>query len=70
MRRCPSLLLKVDISRAFDSVSWLFLIDVMHHIGFPVAWLEWVSILLSSTSTRILLNGVQGERIYHAKGLR
>jgi hypothetical protein len=67
--RCrPALLLKVEISRSFDSVSWLFLIDVMAHVGFPLAWRDWIAALLSSASTRIMLNGMQGERICHARG--
>jgi hypothetical protein len=30
----------MDISRSFGSVSLSFLIDVMRHVGFPVAWRE------------------------------
>jgi hypothetical protein len=29
-----SLLFKLDITKAFDSISWPFLIDVMKHLGF------------------------------------
>jgi hypothetical protein len=45
-RRHPSLLLKVDISRAFDSVCWPFLLEVMAYVGFPVVWREWIAVLL------------------------
>lgn len=37
-RKFPSLLLKVDIAKAFDSVGWPFLIEVLEHIGFPRRW--------------------------------
>ena len=33
-----SLLFKLDITKAFDSVSWPFLIDVMKHHGFGQIW--------------------------------
>jgi hypothetical protein len=46
-RRQPSILLKVDIARAFDSVAWSFLIAILLHTGFPSKWLEWTSALLS-----------------------
>lgn len=69
-RRAPKLLLKVDIAKAFDSVAWPFLLHVMSHMGFPRAWLEWTSILLASASTRISMNGLPGQRICHARGLR
>jgi hypothetical protein len=35
MRRVPSLLLKVDIARAFDSVARPFLLEILEHMGFP-----------------------------------
>jgi hypothetical protein len=69
-RKRPSLLLKVDISRAFDSVSWPFLLEVIHKIGFPNKWLDCTSTLLSTASTRVMLNCSPGQRIYHASGLR
>jgi hypothetical protein len=65
-RSHSSLLLKVDISRAFDSVCWSFLLDVMTFVGFPAVWREWIAVLLSSASMRIQLNGAQGDRICHA----
>jgi hypothetical protein len=37
-RKWPSLLVKVDIARAFDSVTWSFLLEVLQHIGFPARW--------------------------------
>jgi hypothetical protein len=42
----------------------------MRHVGFPAARGQWISTLLSTATTRILLNGVQGEHICHASGLR
>jgi hypothetical protein len=69
-RRSPTILLKIDIAKAFDTVSWSFLIEVMAHMGFGRRWRNWVSIILSTASTKILLNGHPGRRICHARGLR
>jgi len=66
----PCVLLKIDIAKAFDSVSWPFLLEVLQHLGFGRRWRNWISIALSSASTRILLNGQPGKRICHARGLR
>ena len=63
-------LLKLDISRTFDSVSWPFLLEVLRHLGFGRRWCEWVCIMLSAASTRILVNGSPGPPILHAKGIR
>jgi hypothetical protein len=33
-KNCARILLKLDITKAFDSVSWPFLLEVMKHLGF------------------------------------
>jgi hypothetical protein len=68
--RTPSLLLKINIACTFDSVSWPFLLEILDHLGFPRRWCEWVSAILASASTRVLLNERPGSRICHSKGLR
>jgi len=65
----PLILLKLDITKAFDSVSWSFLLEVMQRVGFGPVWCDIISGILAS-STQILLNGSPGERIVHRRGLR
>jgi hypothetical protein len=67
--RVPSLLLKVDIARAFDSVAWPFLLEILEHLGFPSGWRNWVTALLSSASTQVIMNIMLGDKIFHATGL-
>ena len=69
-KRIPSALFKVDIAKAFDSVNWSFLLAILRHMGFPRRWINWISLLLSTTSTKIILNGQPGKRIIHMRGLR
>ena len=64
----PRILLKLDISKAFDSVAWPFLLEVMQHLGFGQIWRDIISGLLCSSSTQVLLNGIPGERISHWRG--
>jgi hypothetical protein len=65
-----SLLLKLDITKTFDSVFWPFLIDVMKHFGFGQIWRDIICGLLSSSSTQVLLNGFPGNCIKHQRALR
>jgi hypothetical protein len=37
-RRAPTVLLKVDLSKAFDTVAWSFLLEVLTRLGFPLRW--------------------------------
>lgn len=64
------LLLKLDISKAFDSVSWPFLLEVLQKLGFGQIWCDILSGLLASSSTQILLNGTPGVSFLHKRGLR
>lgn len=68
--KAPRVLLKLDIAKAFDSVSWPFLLEILRHLGFRTRWREWVSILTSTASTRILINGAPGPPVVHECGLR
>lgn len=65
-----SLFIKVDISKAFDSVNWAYLLETLQNFGFGQKWRNWVANLLGTSSSRILLNGAPGDHIYHARGLR
>jgi hypothetical protein len=68
-RQKPSFLFKIDIAHAFDSVAWLFLLEILAHMGFPARWRDWISALLASASTKILLNATLGDIICHVRGL-
>ena len=50
---------------AFDSISCPFLFEVLRHYGFGDCFLDWLAILLSSVSTKVLLNGKPGPAIWH-----
>ena len=69
-KKIPSALVKIDIAKAFDTVNWRFLLRLLRHLGFSRRWLDWISLILSSASTKVILNGSPGRRICHARGLR
>lgn len=69
-RKIKGVFLKLDITRAFDSLSWPFLFEDMKAKWFGERWMSWMSILLCTASTRVLVNGIPARRIFHARGLR
>jgi hypothetical protein len=69
-RKEPGVLLKLDLARAFDSLSWSFLFEVLERLGFPVMVRRWITIAFRTVTTKVAVNGVPGRRITHARGLR
>ena len=69
-KKVPILLLKLDISKAFDTLSWPFLLDTLHAWGFGQTWRRWIETLLSTATSRIILNGQKGPPIRHLRGVR
>lgn len=66
----PMILLKLDLMKAFDSVQWPFLLEVLSRMVFGPKWRSWICGLLANSSTRILVNGVPGRTILNCCGLR
>lgn len=69
-QKLPRILLKLDIAKAFDSVSWSFLLEVLRHRGFGPGWRNLICGILYTSSTRVLTNVSPGEEIQHQRGLR
>ena len=63
------MLIKLHISRAFDSLSWVFLFEVLRGMGFGDMFLRWIAILLFTGSFKVLVNGMLGRKIMQARGL-
>jgi hypothetical protein len=45
--------------------------DMIQHLGFPTIFIfDWDVALLSTSSSRVLLNGIAGDPIKHGRELR
>ncbi|WVZ87250.1 hypothetical protein U9M48_033920 [Paspalum notatum var. saurae] len=69
-KKIPKLLLKVDISKAFDSLAWSFLLEMLRSLGFGSRWRNWIFVLLASATSKVLLNGDPRRAIRHMRGVR
>ncbi|GJS57859.1 RNA-directed DNA polymerase, eukaryota, reverse transcriptase zinc-binding domain protein [Tanacetum coccineum] len=69
-KKLKLLLFKVDFEKAFDSVNWKFLIDIMSQIGFGAKWCKWIHACLSSASISILINFSPSKEFSMKHGLR
>lgn len=49
--------LKVDIRKAYDSVSWSFLMDIMRRMVFGTGWIQWIKAFFTSARYSVIING-------------
>lgn len=67
-RKMPIIALKFYFQKAFDSVSWNCLSQVLEARGFPQRWVQWISALLSTGSSRVLINDKLDDPIAAKRG--
>nr|GEZ75811.1 RNA-directed DNA polymerase, eukaryota [Tanacetum cinerariifolium] len=61
---------KVDFEKAFDSVRWDFLEDVLKKFGFGSCWCDWIVSCLKSSKGLVLVNGSPTSEFQLYKGLK
>jgi hypothetical protein len=64
------LILKLDYKKAYDKVSWEFLIDVPKKRGFGDRWIGWIQCMLHKGFVGLTINNKEGEFFQTGKGLR
>ena len=71
MRRKESgLVCKLDIEKAYDSINWDFLFQVMGRMGFGSQWLSWIKWCISTVSFSVLINGSPAGFFLSSRSLR
>lgn len=53
-QRCA---IKIDISKAFDSVQWSFLLNTLETMRFPPQFIHWISLCVTTASFSVQVNG-------------
>ena len=69
-RKKCGLVCKLDIEKAYDSISWEFLYKVLDKMGFGRRWLNWIKWCISTASFSILINGTLAGFFQSSMGLR
>ena len=65
-----SMVLKIDLSKSYDRVSWTYFRIVLSKIGFDGNFISWVMSSLSSVSFSLLVNGAASPFFKSGRGLR
>lgn len=69
-RSSPRCTIKVDLQKAYDTVSWSFLREVLVGLGFPPIFVGWVMQCVSTPTFSIALNGSLTGFFAGKRGLR
>lgn len=68
--KIPLALLKLDIRKAFDTISWEFTLKVMQKLDFPQKWINWIDMAIFRGSSQVLINGQLRRRLLLRRGVR
>jgi hypothetical protein len=68
--KTPGMLIKLDLSKAFDKASWQYLRAILNSFGFDQDWVNWILNLTSSAFFSILVNGVPSRPFSASRGIR
>ncbi|GJT80238.1 RNA-directed DNA polymerase, eukaryota, reverse transcriptase zinc-binding domain protein [Tanacetum coccineum] len=69
-KKKQSLVFKVDFEKAFDSVRWDYLDDILRRFGFGEKWCSWIQSCLRSSRGSVIVNGSPTEEFQFHKGLK
>ncbi|GJY51536.1 RNA-directed DNA polymerase, eukaryota [Tanacetum coccineum] len=69
-KRKKALFFKVDFAKAYDSIRWDYLLDVLHAFGFGPNWCKWIQGIFSSAMASILVNGSPTSEFPFFRGLK
>ena len=60
----------IDISKAFDSVQWIFLLNTLQALGLPAKFIKWISLCITTASFSVQVNGELAGYFQRNRGLR
>lgn len=66
----PRCAMKIDMSKAFDSVQWDFLLNVFEAMNFPEKFIHWINLCISTASFSVQVNGELAGFFQSGRGLR
>ena len=62
--------IKIDLSKAYDRVCWLYLRMLLTHLGFCYEFVRWIMACISTVSFAVLINGAASPFFHAGRGLR
>lgn len=69
-KKIKGAILKIDLSKAFDRVNWLYVKMILTHLVFPPPFIDWIMCCINLASFSVLINGSTSHFFHAKRGLR
>nr|GEW51342.1 RNA-directed DNA polymerase, eukaryota [Tanacetum cinerariifolium] len=69
-KKKQSFIFKIDFEKAYDSVRWDYLVDVLLKFGFENRWCGWIRECLQSSWGSVIVNGSPTKEFQFFRGLK
>eukprot|EP00253_Pinus_taeda_P035172 PITA_35172 len=69
-KHLKAIILKIDLAKAFDRVSWLYLKMILIHLGFPQNFISWIMACITTPTFSVLINGSASQFFHSERRLR
>jgi len=69
-KKQKSLILKLDLQKSYDCISWDYLRMVLIQVGFGIHMTNWILACVNSTSFAVLVNGKAMDFLRSGRGMR
>lgn len=66
----PRCTIKFDISKAFDTVNWSFILQIFRALGFPDIFINWIHVCISTAYFSVVINGELEGFFGSSRGIR
>jgi mannosylglycoprotein endo-beta-mannosidase len=63
------MLIQLDLEKAYDKISWNYMIKTLEAFGFTQHWISWIASLISTTSYSLLTNGALTKPFWPTRGI-
>eukprot|EP00253_Pinus_taeda_P029580 PITA_29580 len=69
-KKKKGVILKIDLSKAYNRINWLYLQLLLTHLGFNYSFINWIMGCISNVSFAVLINGAATPFFKSQRGLR
>ena len=70
LKQIRTLILSLDLEKAFDKVSHGYLLSILKSFGFGPDFIQWISLIYNNSFTSVMVNGHISEPFSYNRGVR